>query len=108
MNQPPFKKFGASMKKMENLNYALDIAKSACALPLLPIQQQRRKLNFSVVGVEGKDIYDGNKVLTLGIVWQLMRAYTLSLLEKLSGASGTIGDAQILDFVNSTVQPPLP
>jgi hypothetical protein len=60
-------------------------------------------MNFSVVGIDGKDIYDGNKVLTLGILWQLMRAYSLSVLEKLAGGSRIINDAAILEYVNSTV-----
>jgi len=88
VNQPPYKRFGAQMKKIENLNYAIEIAK---------------KLNLSIVGVGGSDIYDGNQTLTMGVVWQLMRAYTLSILEKLSGGT-RIGDAQILEFVNATLR----
>ncbi len=45
-----FKKMGGNMKKLENCNYAIDIA---------------QQLKFSLVGVGGKDIYDGSK-LTLG------------------------------------------
>jgi len=88
VNQPPYKKFGASMKKIENVNYALDIAK---------------KLNLSIVNVDGKDIYEGNKTLTLGIVWQLMHAYTLTVLEKLSGST-RVNDQFIVDFVNNTLR----
>ncbi len=46
-----FKKMGGNMKKLENCNYAIEIA---------------HQLRFSLVGVAGKDIADGNKTLTLG------------------------------------------
>ena len=57
------------MQILTNCNYAVELGK---------------KLNFILVGIEGNDIMTGNKTLTLGLVWQLMRAYTLSLLRKLS------------------------
>merc|ERR1711963_463246 len=41
-----------------------------------------KKLNFVLVGIAGSDIMEGNQTLTLALVWQLMRAYTLSLLSK--------------------------
>ena len=34
--------------------------------------------------VAGSDIMEGNKTLTLALVWQLMRAYTLALLSQLN------------------------
>ena len=34
--------------------------------------------------VSGSDIMDGNKSLTLALVWQMMRAYTLSLLAQVN------------------------
>ena len=51
MNKAPFKKMGGNMKKLENCNYAIDLA---------------RDMKFSVVGVAGNDINSGNKTLTLG------------------------------------------
>ena len=36
------------MKKLENCNYAVELAKT---------------MNFSVVGIGGKDIHDGNKLV---------------------------------------------
>ncbi|CAF4905615.1 unnamed protein product, partial [Rotaria socialis] len=36
-----------------------------------------------MTGIGGPDILEGNKTLTLGLVWQIMRAYTLSILQKL-------------------------
>lgn len=73
------------MDQIQNCNYAVELGK---------------KLRFSLVGIQGKDIYDGNRTLTLGkrflkriglffthadfpisaLVWQLMRAYTLTVL----------------------------
>lgn len=49
VNKPPYK-MGGNMKKLENCNYAVDLGK---------------QMGFSVVGIGGKDIFDGNK-LTLG------------------------------------------
>ena len=46
-----FKKIGGNMKKLENCNYAVEIA---------------HQMGFSLVGIDGKDIADGNKTLTLG------------------------------------------
>ena len=48
MNKAPFKAIGGNMKKLENCNYAVELAKS---------------MNFSVVGIGGKDIQDGNKLV---------------------------------------------
>ena len=41
------------MKKLENCNYAVKIA---------------HQMGFSLVGIDGKDIADGNKTLTLGMI----------------------------------------
>ena len=46
-----FKKMGGNMKKLENCNYAVELG---------------HKLGFSLVGIDGKDLHDGNKTLTLG------------------------------------------
>jgi hypothetical protein len=86
VNKPPFKKFGGMQKKLENLNYALDLG---------------RQLKFSIVGIDGKDLYDGIKTLTLAVVWQLMRAYTLSVLQRLSGSDKRITDPQIVKWANN-------
>ena len=89
VNKPPYKKFGGMHKKVENLNYAIDLG---------------RQLRFSIVGIGGKDIYDGIKTLTLAVVWQLMRAYTISILQKISGSDKRITDPQIVKFVNDKVR----
>jgi len=85
VNQPPFKAQGGEMKKIENCNYAVQLAKT---------------VKFSVVGIDGKNIYDKNKMLTLSIVWQLMRAYTVSILQQLSGDNKPISDNDIVAWAN--------
>ena len=53
MNKAPFKKIGGNMKRLENCNYAVELA---------------HKMKFSAVGIAGSDLNDGNKTLTLGRV----------------------------------------
>eukprot|EP00096_Caligus_rogercresseyi_P001931 TRINITY_DN1343_c0_g1_i1.p1 TRINITY_DN1343_c0_g1~~TRINITY_DN1343_c0_g1_i1.p1 ORF type:complete len:625 (+),score=143.30 TRINITY_DN1343_c0_g1_i1:96-1970(+) len=69
----------------DNCNYAVDLG---------------RVLELVLVGVDGNDIMQGNKTLTLGLIWQLMRKYTLSLLAKLSQDGKPISEAQILSWAN--------
>jgi len=69
-----------------NCNYAVEVGK---------------KLNFVLVGIGGSDIMEGNKVLTLALVWQLMRAYTLSLLSKLNEDGTPIVESEIIAWANS-------
>jgi len=89
VNYPPWKGAGSEMKKIENCNYAVQLAK---------------QLKFSVVGIDGKNIFDKNKNLTLAIVWQLMRAYTLNILQSLSQDKKPIGDAEIIAWANNKLQ----
>lgn len=53
--------------------------------------------------LQGKDIYDGNRTLTLGLVWQLMRAYTLSVLAKCTHSGSLAQDKDIVDWANAKV-----
>ncbi|XP_068749293.1 plastin-2-like [Montipora capricornis] len=85
VNRPPFKKLSEKMKKLENCNYAIDIAK---------------KLEFSVVGIGGQDLLDGNKKLMLAILYQAMRAYTLVILQKCAQSDKPIKDEEIVSWVN--------
>lgn len=89
VNKPPYKQFGSNLKKIENLNYAIELG---------------HQLKFSLVGIEGKDIFDGVRTLTLAVIWQLMRAYTLSILQRLSGESKRVTDAEIVEWVNKTLK----
>ncbi|XP_031572293.1 plastin-2-like [Actinia tenebrosa] len=79
------KKLGGNMKKIQNCNYCLELGKS---------------LNFTLVGIGGQDINAGNEVLTLGLVWQMMRAYTYSILTKLAPeGSPRLKDNDIIEWV---------
>lgn len=86
------------MEKLENCNYAVDLGKT---------------LKFSLVGIAGQDISEGNPTLTLALVWQLMRAYTLSILTQLTnnvangdsngGGGKAIVEREIVEWVNNKV-----
>merc|ERR1719394_7938 len=69
-----------------NCNYAVELGK---------------KLNFVLVGIAGSDIMEGNQTLTLALVWQLMRAYTLSLLSKLNEDGTPIVESEIISWANN-------
>ena len=68
----PRKKF---MEKLENCNYAIELG---------------REIRFSLVGIAGQDINEGNVTLTLALIWQLMRAYTLTVLSQLAESGNPI------------------
>ncbi|GKT90419.1 putative fimbrin [Colletotrichum tofieldiae] len=74
-------------KAVENTNYAIELGK------------QNR---FSLVGIQGADITDGQRTLTLGLVWQLMRrdiTVTLSTLAQRLGKK-EITDAEMVRWAN--------
>ncbi|KAE8287880.1 Plastin-3 T-plastin [Larimichthys crocea] len=87
VNKPPYPKLGTNMKKLENCNYAVELGKTA---------------KFSLVGIGGQDLNDGNATLTLALVWQLMRRYTLNVLEEL-GDGQKVNDDIIVKWVNQTL-----
>uniref|UniRef100_A0A8V5HBA4 Plastin-3 n=1 Tax=Melopsittacus undulatus TaxID=13146 RepID=A0A8V5HBA4_MELUD len=89
VNKPPYPKLGANMKKLENCNYAVDLGKHPA--------------KFSLVGIGGQDLNDGNPTLTLALVWQLMRRYTLNVLEDL-GDGQKANDDIIVSWVNQTLK----
>jgi len=66
-------------KAVENTNYAIELGK------------QHR---FSLVGVQGADITDGQRTLTLGLVWQLMRK---DIVETLGALAQRLGKVEISD-----------
>ncbi|XP_023672173.1 plastin-3 [Paramormyrops kingsleyae] len=88
VNKPPYPKIGANMKKLENCNYAVELGK--------------KEAKFSLVGIGGQDLNDGNATLTLALVWQLMRRYTLNVLEDL-GHGEKANDEIIVNWVNKTI-----
>eukprot|EP00300_Choanocystis_sp_HF-7_P027604 c32762_g1_i1.p2 GENE.c32762_g1_i1~~c32762_g1_i1.p2 ORF type:complete len:638 (+),score=187.49 c32762_g1_i1:31-1914(+) len=77
----PLNKF----KAVENCNYAVVLGK---------------QLKFSLVGVGGSDINEGNRTLTLAVVWQLMREHIIRILSALGGGV-KISDADIVAWANA-------
>jgi hypothetical protein len=87
VNQPPYKAFGGLMRRTENCTYAVELAP---------------QLGIKLIGTRGHDITEGSKTLTLGLVWQLMRAYTLSLLTRLGDEEGqNLSDKDVVNWFNS-------
>jgi len=83
-----FNRMKKFMEKLENCNYVVDLG---------------RKQKFSLVGIAGQDICDGNSTLTLALVWQLMRAYTLNMLSALpqcADNNGKLVEGEIIKWVN--------
>jgi len=66
-------------KAVENTNYAVELGKQN---------------NFSLVGIQGADITDGQRTLTLGMVWQLMRK---DIVTTLSGLARRLSKREITD-----------
>ncbi|NXX84164.1 PLSI protein, partial [Urocolius indicus] len=88
VNKPPYPLLGGNMKKIENCNYAVELGKT--------------KAKFSLVGIAGHDLNEGNTTLTLALVWQLMRRYTLNVLSDL-GEGEKVNDEIIIKWVNQTL-----
>uniref|UniRef100_A0A8C8ANQ6 Plastin 1 n=1 Tax=Otus sunia TaxID=257818 RepID=A0A8C8ANQ6_9STRI len=88
VNKPPYSLLGGNMKKIENCNYAVELGKT--------------KAKFSLVGIAGHDLNEGNPTLTLALVWQLMRRYTLNVLSDL-GEGEKVNDEIIIKWVNRTL-----
>lgn len=87
-----FNRMKKFMEKLENCNYVVELG---------------RKQSFSLVGIAGQDICDGNQTLTLALVWQLMRAYTLDMLSNLPQATtkkGKVVESEILKWANNKLR----
>ena len=86
-----FSKIGAkkNLEILGNCNYAVELGK---------------KINLILVGIEGNDIKEGNRTLTLGLIWQLMRKYTLTLLAKLSPDGTPIVETEIITWANQRLE----
>ncbi|CAI7601206.1 unnamed protein product [Penicillium crustosum] len=74
-------------KAVENTNYAIELGKHN---------------GFSLVGVQGADITDGQRTLTLGLVWQLMRRDITNTLSALAQRLGKreITDTEMIRWAN--------
>ncbi|KAJ3118406.1 hypothetical protein HDU96_001924 [Phlyctochytrium bullatum] len=79
----------SKFKKVENTNYVVVLGKS---------------MKFSLVGIQGSDITDGQKTLTLGLVWQLMREHVIQTLKSLSKSGVEITDSDLIAWANSTIK----
>lgn len=77
-------------KKVANCNYAVEVG--------------REGMQFSLVGIGGPDIVDGNKKLVLAIVWQLMRYHSTKLLSELQFNGQQASDDQIIQWANAKVE----
>jgi len=84
-----FSKLKKFMEKLENCNYAVELGK---------------QLKFSLVGIAGQDLAEGNPTLTLALIWQLMRAYTLSILTQLAESGNPIVEKEIITWVNTKLK----
>ena len=78
-----------NLEILGNCNYAVELGK---------------KINLVLVGIEGNDIREGNRTLTLGLIWQLMRKYTLTLLAKLSPDGTPIVETEIITWANQRLE----
>ncbi|KNC56427.1 fimbrin [Thecamonas trahens ATCC 50062] len=79
----PIRRFSA----IANCNYAVVLGKS---------------LHFSLVGVSGDNINEGDRTRTLAVVWQLCRFHLLKVLRELGGGA-KIEDADMIKWANDTV-----
>lgn len=77
-------------QKLDNCNYAVEIGKN--------------KMNFKLVGIQGSNLLDGDKMFTLALVWQLMRAYTLAMLDKITGQGHPIVENGIIEWTNNKLK----
>ncbi|KAL3316341.1 hypothetical protein Ciccas_005014 [Cichlidogyrus casuarinus] len=58
------------------------------------------QLNLKLVNQSGEDIRTGDRKLTLGLTFQLMKLYTLQMLTKLRGNGWPVDDNEILAWAN--------
>ena len=76
-------------KMVENTNYAVELAKAN---------------RMHIVGIQGADIVDGSRTLTLGLVWQLMRRNIIQTLASISKGGKEVTDSDIVRWANETVK----
>ncbi|BFZ61081.1 fimbrin [Saitoella coloradoensis] len=72
-------------KMVENTNYAVQLGLDN---------------RFSLVGIQGADITDGQRTLTLGLVWQLMRKNIVKTLAALSKGGRELTDGDMVKWAN--------
>ena len=63
-----------------------------------------RDLGFSLVGIGGKDIFDGNRKFILALVWQMMQLHLLSILRKVSNEkTKKITEKDVVTWANTKI-----
>ncbi|OZJ03981.1 hypothetical protein BZG36_04047, partial [Bifiguratus adelaidae] len=76
-------------KAVENCNYCVELGQQA---------------RFSLVNIQGADITDGSRTLTLGLVWQMMRENIIQTLQSLSKGGKPVTDMGMVRWANETVR----
>lgn len=76
-------------KQLENCNYAVHLGQDN---------------GFSLVGIQGSDIVDEQKTLTLALVWQLMRENIVRTLQSLNESGRPVTDMDMVKWANETAQ----
>ncbi|KAK4706017.1 hypothetical protein P7C70_g179, partial [Phenoliferia sp. Uapishka_3] len=76
-------------KAVENTNYAIDLASAN---------------NMRMVGIQGSDLVDGSRTLTLGLVWQMMRRSVLATMASLGKNGKEVTDSDIVRWANEKVK----
>ncbi|KAK5096026.1 fimbrin [Exophiala xenobiotica] len=78
-------------KALQNTNYAIELGKQN---------------GFSLVGVQGADVTDGQRTLTLGLVWQLMRRDIVRTLGALAQRMGKkdLSDSDMIKWANEQIK----
>lgn len=86
-----FSRLKGFMERLENCNYSVELGKLH---------------KFSLVGIAGQDIVECNPTLVSALVWQLMRAYTLTILSHLAAADDgkPMDEHKIVEWVNAKLK----
>ncbi|ETO32076.1 fimbrin-like protein, partial [Reticulomyxa filosa] len=75
--------------KIGNCNYAMTI----CS----------KEFPFSLVGIGGDDIHNGNQKMVRSLLWQMMRYWSTKKLSELSFGGKDVKDEDILQWANLTI-----
>ena len=89
------------MKCMENCSYAVEIGQEKLNYRLKQNFETSSSLYFSLVGINGANIYEMDRTRTLAILWQLMRSYMTKVL---STMNGELGDVEIQKWCNKQLE----
>jgi plastin-1 len=63
-----------------------------------------KKLNFSLVGIAGKDIVDGNRKFILALVWQMMKLHVFTILSKINKKFASGEPEEMIHWANQRVK----